>query len=201
VSSTRKFLPGSVIKDGVGLGPREIKVVASTGTPDRVGDIVEPSGCNMRGYLRNPIVLADHNPSSPVGTAAPAIVNNRIEAKITFAPVGISQAADTWCGLCKSGVINGVSIGFRPIDYEPLRGGSGTRFGSWELLEISLVAVPANSEALVVERAFRGTKAAGDDDDVAGRAAAAQEIGGAYLTAQVREAEIARLNAFWNVYK
>jgi hypothetical protein len=48
-----------------------------------------------------------------------------------------------------------VSIGFQPIESEPLAGG-GRKFTKWELLEISLVAVPANSEALVIARSFAG---------------------------------------------
>lgn len=156
----RKFIPGRIVKDA-GLGPREIRVIGSTATQDRVGDIVEPRGCDMRAYLSNPIALANHDPTKPIGTARPAIVSNRLEATIVFAPAGLSAVADEWCGLAKAGVITGVSIGFNPIEYEPLPSGAGTRFTKWELLEISLVAVPANAEALIVERSHHASFAKG----------------------------------------
>ena len=57
-------------------------------------------------------------------------------------------------GLIKGGVLNAVSIGFSPIESEPIKGG-GWRYTKWELLEISVVAVPANPNALVVQRAHK----------------------------------------------
>ena len=146
-----KFSAGAVVKTA-GLGPREIRVVASTPTQDRVGDILEPGGCKLDSYRKNPIVLADHDPSTPVGTARPVVVGDRLEATITFAPAGISAKADEYCGLYKAGVMSAVSVGFNPIKSEPIRGTGGTRFTAWELFEISCVAVPANTEALVVQR-------------------------------------------------
>jgi phage head maturation protease len=61
--------------------------------------------------------------------------------------------ADEYCALAKSGVIKAVSVGFIPIVREPLRDGS-FRFTKWELLELSLVSVPANPNALVIERSL-----------------------------------------------
>jgi hypothetical protein len=42
-----------------------------------------------------------------------------------------------------------------PISYEPLRG-CGLRFTKWDLVELSLVSVPANPNALVIERGWGG---------------------------------------------
>jgi HK97 family phage prohead protease len=166
MTNVRKFLDGDVVADSA-LGAREIRVIASTQTVDRQGDVivVDPAACDMRGYLKNPIVLASHDTAHPVGTARPKIVGNRLEATIVFAPAGVSSLADTWCGLTKAGVVRGVSIGFAPIESEPIAGGGygARKFTRWELLEISLVAVPANAEALVVARSHRGGKSAGAD--------------------------------------
>ena len=170
--TTHKFLSGSIVKDGAALGPREIRAVISTSTPDRIGDVVEPLGGDFRNYKTNNIVLASHDRDKVVGTGFPTIVNGRVEALIRFAPAGISQHADTWCGLVKSGTVNAVSIGFNPIEYELTRSTGGTRFKKWELLEISLVAVPANAEAVVVERAFTGRTKDAATDDIAGPLAA-----------------------------
>jgi HK97 family phage prohead protease len=135
----------------IGLGPRQIRVIASTETVDRVGDIVVMGGADLTAFRKNPIVLASHDYHQPIGTAKVEVKGGVLEAVITFAPSGVSKAADEWCGLAKNGVVNAVSIGFNPRKAEPIRGG-GTKFTEWELLEISLVGIPANSSALVVER-------------------------------------------------
>jgi hypothetical protein len=54
----------------------------------------------------------------------------------------------------RPGVLSAVSVGFRPIDAEPIKNGRGVLWKAWELLELSLVAVPSNPNAVVMERAF-----------------------------------------------
>lgn len=142
-----KFATGGTLSD------RQIRAVISTPTPDRVGDIVEPSGCDLTAYRKNPIVLADHDPSEPIGTALVSIHPDRIEATITFAPAGASAKADSYCALAKAGILRTVSIGFAPTKSRPAAGG-GYRFEAWALLECSLVSVPANPDALIIERAM-----------------------------------------------
>jgi hypothetical protein len=46
-----------------------------------------------------------------------------------------------------------VSVGFDPIGVEP-NGKGGYNFNKWELLELSIVSVPANPGATVFARAF-----------------------------------------------
>ncbi len=137
------------------LGPREIHVIASTETRDRVGDIMLASGCNLSNYARNPIVLAQHDPDHPIGTAKASVIGNRLQAIIEFAPEGASRKADEYCALAKSGVISACSIGYEPLETEPIRGG-GFLVKAWELLELSLVSVPCNAEALIAQRSYRG---------------------------------------------
>jgi hypothetical protein len=51
--------------------------------------------------------------------------------------------------------VSAVSVGLVPLAPPQSRGnGGGHVFRSWELLEISLVAVGSNPEAVVMERAF-----------------------------------------------
>jgi len=147
-----KFAGGAVI-GGATLGERQIRVVVSTPTPDRVGDILEPGGCDLKSYLRNPVVLRDHDRTRPVGTASVEIKPNRVEALITFASPGVSECADETCALMKSGVLSAVSPGFIIMESSPLKGG-GLHIKKWQLLEISCCAVPANAEAIVTERSL-----------------------------------------------
>lgn len=135
------------------LGERQIRVIASDPTPDRAGDIMVPSGCDLASYRRNPVVLANHDPGKPLGTADVQVKSNRVEALITFAPAKASQTADEFCALAKAGVLSAVSVGFNPIDSEPI-GGAGRRYNEWELLELSVVSVPANPNAVVLERSW-----------------------------------------------
>jgi hypothetical protein len=155
-------------------------------------------------------------PAYPIGTATAAIKNNRVEALIDFAPAGASQVADTYRALTKAGVLRALSVGFDPIEYKPNKAG-GYDYNKWELMELSLVAVPANPSARIIARAFgkelsfdaarlKAQRAADlaslDRVDVGAfmkPAAPPRELrGGPWLTQWVREQEAARLRAFWN---
>lgn len=139
------------------LGENEVEVIISTSALARDGHILEPSGCDLSNYKNNPIVLWQHNPDVPVGRATDlAVEGDKIRARITFAPNGISPKADEVRGLVKNGIVSGVSVGFDVIDSEPLdekqpRGGQ--RFTKWELLECSFCSVPADPGAAVTARA------------------------------------------------
>lgn len=153
-----KFVDSAIVTDS-GLGPRQIRAVASAPTPDREGDVLLPGGCIVDNYRRNPIVLLSHDPTRPIGNAAISIQAGRVEALITFSPQGASRDADEICALAKAGVLRAVSVGFRPIESVPIdpnKPWAGRKFTSWELMELSIVAVPANSEALVIARSARG---------------------------------------------
>jgi HK97 family phage prohead protease len=173
-----KFSPGAVVPDRT-LGARQIKVVASDATEDRDGDILLPQGCDFSAYNKNPIVLDGHDQSKRVGTAAVSRTPSAIEAIISFARLGASQAADEACALAKDGVLSAISVGFRPITAQPRGNGRGVLWKAWELLEISLVSVPSNPNAVVLERSYAkdGRVLAGQHADALMRAH--QRISGA----------------------
>jgi HK97 family phage prohead protease len=147
----RKYMSAPVVLDPA-LNERQIMVVASDPTLDRTKDVMNPAGCVLDHYLENPIVLASHDPTQPIGTSKPVIRNGRVEALIDFAQPGISAKADEWCALAKSGVIRAVSVGFDPIEFKPNKAG-GYDYDKWELMELSLVAIPANPGARIIARA------------------------------------------------
>lgn len=153
MSMIRQIVPVEINQ----LGEREIEVVMSTAVLARDGHILVPGGCRLDNYRANPIVLWSHNPDLPIGNAPDIIVEaDKIRARIAFAPAGISAKADEVCGLMKSGVVRAVSVGFNPIDGEPLNSAKprgGQRFTDWELLELSAVSVPSDPDALVTARA------------------------------------------------
>lgn len=150
------------------LGEDEVEVVMSTAALARDGHILLPQGCRIDNYRANPIVLWSHDPDKPIGNAENiSIEPEQIRACIKFAPLGISRKADEVRGLMKSGVVRAVSVGFDPIDGEPLdprRPKGGQRFTDWELLELSAVSVPSDTGAMVTNRSI-GDETMADDTD------------------------------------
>lgn len=139
------------------LSDDEVEVTLSTSALARDGHILEPTGCDLTNYRANPVVLWQHNPDQPVGRATDVVVEgDRIRARITFAPAGISAKADEIRGLVKTGIVSGISVGFdvqggTPLDPKKPRGGQ--RFTRWELLECSFCSVPVDPGAAVTARA------------------------------------------------
>ena len=122
---------------------RIITGIASTPTPDRDGDEVMPAGAKFT--LPFPL-LAQHDHSQPVGqvihakTTASGI---HITAKIVK-DSGLDYVERAWRQV-KSGLLRGLSIGFRPT--KSLPGKKGRKFTEYDLFELSLVTIPANAEA------------------------------------------------------
>ena len=131
---------------------RVIRGVATTPTPDRVGDIVEPLGVRFR----NPMpLLHQHDHRSPVGTVKfdkPTKDGISFEARLPKIeePGLLKDRVDLAWAEVKAGLVRAVSIGFRILDdgYEIMRNG-GLRFLKTEVLELSLVTVPANADATI----------------------------------------------------
>lgn len=131
---------------------REIVHVVTSMSTDRAGDVVEPGGADVENFLRNPVVLADHDYSinSIIGRAETLeIGGDSIVARTTFDDGGLGSEAFR---LVKNGMARAWSIGFRPVEHESIKDEKGVtrgfRFKKWELLEYSLVAIPMNPDAL-----------------------------------------------------
>jgi HK97 family phage prohead protease len=132
------------IQKFVAGGARIVRGWASTDELDRVGDVVEPLGMKVR--LPIPL-LWQHDHSRPIGTISVADVRKDgvwIEARLVD---GIALA-DEAAKLVDARAIDAFSIGFRGLKFEPLPTG-GLRFTAWELLEVSLVSIPANPGARI----------------------------------------------------
>ena len=75
------------------------------------------------------------------------IIENEIIATSQFPPVGELPLSDEIFKKIENKLINSVSVGFQTQEYEKNQEG-GYNITSWELLEYSFVAIPANPEAL-----------------------------------------------------
>lgn len=158
-------LPGGepetlVVKAGL-FGPydpetRTVSVVASTADVDRMGDIIEQEGWDLGAYATNSVVLLDHWPTvrSIAGTARLAVVDGVLGGTVTLDPPEENEAARVAAARLKAGSLRAVSVGFKPLEVEPIldadrKWTGGFRFKRQELLELSFVAIPANPNALV----------------------------------------------------
>lgn len=129
---------------------RVIRGIATTPNPDRVGDIVEPLGVRFK----NPMpLLHQHDHDKPVGSVtfeAPTKDGITFEAKLPTIdePGPLRDRVETAWGEIKAGLVRAVSIGFRALEYSWMDEG-GIRFIETEVLELSLVSVPANADAVI----------------------------------------------------
>lgn len=122
-----------------------IEGYASTVDVDRQGDVV-PSKVwekGMQNYLKNPIILAYHDHNNPIGR----MTSHKTDSKGLWIKARISNAAKQF-QLIKDGVLSAFSIGFRVIDAEYNSAAEVFVIKELELVEISVVSVPANQNTL-----------------------------------------------------
>ena len=159
---------------------RQITFVASTESVDRYGDIIRVAGWDLKNYKKNPVFLFGHRSMDPpIGKSIaigietnpkPALVQT-----IEFADKATYPFADTVFQLYKNKFMNAVSVGFRTLqDPNPIRDESGAMTGlefvAQELLELSAVVLPANTDAVARARALdSGIVRAADLDKIFGK--------------------------------
>ncbi len=151
-------------------GDRTVIAKISTTSVDRDGDVVLPSGMDLENFWKIPTVLMLHNNRAlPVAEVPKGGIQQEphgVVAKARFLdrppslPANVEWQPDTLLDLFKQGAPLGFSIGFRIKE-------GGARFATtkdsktfgekvrrvitqWELTEFSVVAIPANQDAVAV---------------------------------------------------
>lgn len=150
-----------------------VKGIASTPTPDRMRDIVEPMGAVFKTPMP---LLWQHSHEKPVGHvvfAKPEKKGIPFEAHLPKIKEegNLKLRVDEAIQSLKYKLVAAVSIGFKSIEHSYMDNG-GIHFTEWEWLELSLVTIPANSEAVIQAvksldqkyLAALGRKVAGDPD-------------------------------------
>ncbi len=145
---------------------RTVTAIGSKEVIDRDGDLLIVKGIDTKNYKKNPVVLLAHDHRGlPVGKSEKVWVSkspdgDELKFKVEFATAEESPMADYAFRLYKGGFLNTFSIGFIP-DYESIeypRAGENNKskeklpnriLNRVELLEISVVPVPANPDALL----------------------------------------------------
>jgi HK97 family phage prohead protease len=137
------------------------RFVISTGAVDRDNDTIDPLGWLLDNYRKNPVVLWAHDYKGlPLAKAVDVRVEGtRLVADAEFAD---HDFANTVLRMIDGGFLRATSVGFRPHKSVRNEQRGGVDYIAQELLEFSVVPVPANAEAV------RHLKAAGlwRDDDV-----------------------------------
>lgn len=161
--------------------------VLTDDTLDSHSQRVLPNGVDLTRFKSNPIMLFNHLRSAPgwfdesvtTDTVLPIGIwrnvkkaNGQItaEAHVDFDDEFAAKIGNK----VKSGIIRAVSIGFRALAYsdadeDKVMGQKGYTITKAELLEASLVDIPANPNALVISKSIGqrvaedGTKTGGDD--------------------------------------
>lgn len=166
--------------------PRTVRFVASDESVDRYGDIIRVSGWNLEPFKKNPVLLFAHNSRDlPIGTADAWVDLSRkaLLADATFLSAEQNDFADQVWRIVEAGALRAVSVGFMPTETPNILRDdknewiTGFEFIAQELLELSVVPVPANPNALALARSV-STEAAicrlfTDDDRARALAAAA----------------------------
>lgn len=179
---------------------RTLEFTITTETKDRDKDTISSDGWILDNFLKNPVVLWAHKYDQPaVGKALEVRKDgNGLKSRVEFATADIYPFADQVYKLYKNGYMKAVSVGFIPIEWEENKEG-GYNFKKQELLEFSLVPVPANPEALV-SLAVKGLEAEREEKAVITYARAhpngtplAPEDESWDAAAEVRQAEVSDL--------
>jgi len=145
-------------KTAAGKVAGQLSYVLSDATIDRYGDTIDPQGWQLDAFQRNPIALFNHSAQQPIGKWTNIRVErNALIADFVPAKKGTSQRTDEILSLIDQDILRATSVGFRAIEQEPIdpkRPMAGTRYTSQELLETSIVSIPANPSALQIARSL-----------------------------------------------
>lgn len=141
-----------------GDGDWIIEGYASTDAVDSYNEIIDPESMRkwLPRFLEFPVSLLNHRwYEVPIGT----VTNAEIRPKGLWARIRISKTAASVWQLIQEGILKAFSIGFRGRAFQepdPDKPGSPGVWREIELLEISVVNVPANREALFSVAAAKG---------------------------------------------
>lgn len=169
-------------KAEIEVSEKGMLAVASTAVEDRHGEVVSLEGWDLKNYKKNPVLQWAHDHTVPaIGVAK----NIRIDgvgkkARLLFEPVfhEYTEQAKALKKMVEEGIINSFSVGFRPLEVD------GNTYTKQELLEISLVNVPANPEARML--AYKSLHDAGFSTEVIKQV-------GAFVEQAAKDDEIAEL--------
>ena len=142
---------------------RTITFVASDDTKDSAGTVLNQDNWDLRRFNSNGVIGYQHkvyggwadtdNPDNVIGKGYAYIEDGKLMVDITFEPADINPLADKIYKKIQFGSLRAVSVGFLPIGRGKFGEGEGEDantyyFAGQELLEVSVVNIPSNPNAL-----------------------------------------------------
>ena len=175
---------------------RTVEFIASTSAPDSDGDIVEQVW-RLDRFKSNPVILFGHNSRAlPIGVAVSVTTpknqdtgKTELHIKVKFATEEANPEAEKVFKLIEQGILRAVSVGFIPHEVRMEKHDDVDIFvlSDNELLEVSVVPIPANQEALAKMKA----KALSDAPLAAGNDPASGKEKRMEIEKQLEEANVA----------
>tara|TARA_R100001460_G_scaffold29664_2_gene58982 strand:+ start:895 stop:1716 length:822 start_codon:yes stop_codon:yes gene_type:complete len=137
----------------------KLSFIASTDRADRYGDIIDQRGWQLDSYRSNPVILLNHDHQSlPIGRGDVRLTEAGLMIDVEF-DMADPRAAEI-AGKAERGFMNAVSVGFAPLKATPraqlpsehyaYSKSGGQFFEQAELLEVSIVTIPANADAVAI---------------------------------------------------
>lgn len=123
---------------------------ASSAAVDRQNEVIDQAGWMLEAYKANPVILDSHKYGSIDDILGKAVrvepMPEGLEVDVQFADTARGQMAQK---MVEDGFLRTVSVGFRSMGRKPgLKAGEPMTHTRMELLEVSMVAIPANREAV-----------------------------------------------------
>lgn len=142
----KRYIQGQVKE--IQADKKTVTVIASSAAIDREGESLNPEGWDLTNFLNNPQLLWSHDAYAlPIGKVTRVwLEGGNLMAETQFAEQESAFAAEV-ARLVRGGYLNAVSVGFLPLELDSMG-----QVVKQELLELSFVNIPANQEAVVVER-------------------------------------------------
>lgn len=162
---------------------RTIDVVASTFALDSYNTRIDPNGWDLEQFRRNPVITWAHDDRGYTASGGRPIAkgenvrveDGKLKMRLRFPEEGKFRFADEVFNLMADGFLNAVSVGFDPIEWRDEQSeedGHVRIFTKQRLMELAVVTIPSNSEALA-ERAKRMNA---DPDEVRVRVQRVEEL-------------------------
>lgn len=151
---------------------RVLRFIGSTEAKDRDEEIIKADGWKLSNYKKNPVVLFGHKYGEPAvaKTKKVWVEDKKLMFDIEFPEPEVSSVGDSLFKLYSNGFMNATSIGFKPnydkMEFGEKEGDPRVTYNEQELLEISLVSVPANPQALLTSKSIEEAKQKDIVDDL-----------------------------------
>ena len=160
---------------------RTIEFVASDNSVDSYGTVLPVDKWDLTRFASNGVIGYMHDvygdswtksadPDDVIGKGVAFIEDDKLIVRITFEPADLNPRSDKIYRKLKFGSLHAVSVGFRPTakghkgDEERGEDPNVFYYGGMELLEVSVVNIPSNPNAL--KRSIEEERASREENDV-----------------------------------